>query len=171
MSEQAQEITRDGNNAGYGQLGAAGVQADQDTSEYLTIIIAGQRFGIPVLQVQDVLGAQAVTHIPLAPPQVAGSLNLRGRIVTALNVRRCLGLEDTVRADTHMSVVVEYEGELYSLVIDKVGDVLSLSDKKFEKNPATLDKVWREVSLGIYQMENELLVILDVPKLISTIRN
>ena len=91
--------------------------------DFLTITIANQLFGIPVLQVQDVLGSQKVTKIPLAPPEIAGALNLRGRIVTALDVRQKLGLEPRAKGEKNMSVVVEFHNELFSLVIDKVGDV------------------------------------------------
>ncbi len=133
-------------------------------------MIAGQLFGIPVLQVQDVLGQQNVTRIPLAPPQVAGALNLRGRIVTAINVRRCLGLEDLAETNKKsMSVVVENDGELYSLIIDSVGDVLSLKESAFESNPPTLDLLWRSVSLGVYRLDGKLLVILDVTKLLMAL--
>lgn len=145
----------------------------EQSKDYLTIIIAGQMFGVPVLQVQDVLGTQKVTRIPLAPPEVAGSLNLRGRIVTAIDVRKRLGLEaaasDAAPAK-NMSVVVEHENELYSLVIDRVGDVLTLYDKDFEHNPPTLDPLWRGVSQGIYRLDKQLLVILDVARLIDSIR-
>lgn len=137
------------------------------SKDYLTLTIADQIFGIPVLQVQDVLGSQKVTRIPLAPPEVSGALNLRGRIVTAIDVRKRLGLDPGEKDSTKMSVVVEHENELYSLIIDKVGDVLSLSNDSYESNPATLDKVWRDVSLGIYRLENRLLVVLDVPKLLN----
>lgn len=140
-----------------------------ESKDYLTVIIAGQRFGIPVLQVQDVLREQKVTRIPLAAPEVAGSLNLRGRIVTAIDVRRRLGIANDEDRGSGMSVVVEYKGELYSLVIDSVGDVLSLRNDLFEKNPGTLDPAWRDVSMGIYQLKGELLVVMDVPRLLESI--
>ncbi len=142
-----------------------------ETQDYLTIMIANQIFGIPVLQVQDVLGKQSVTKIPLAPPEVAGSLNLRGRIVTAINVRRRLGLDPRVDGQKEMSVVVEHENELYSLVIDDVGDVLSLYNNDFDATPATLDTLWREISLGIYRLDGRLLIVLDVPKLLNTVHS
>lgn len=138
--------------------------------DFLTIHINGQMFGIPILQVQDVLGEQRVTRIPLAPPQVAGSLNLRGRIVTAIDVRICLGLPPQTEKKQDMSVVVEHDNELYSLIIDNVGDVLSLSDEAFESSPGTLDPTWRAVSLGIYRLKDTLLVILDVPKLLGSLQ-
>ena len=138
------------------------------SNEYLTVSIADQRFGIPVLQVQDVLREQSVTRIPLASPEVAGSLNLRGRIVTAIDVRKRLGLPKNDNGSS-MSVVVEQDEELFSLVIDKVGDVVNLKNDNFEKNPGTLDQTWRDISTGIYQMDNELLVIMDVSKLLENV--
>ncbi len=139
------------------------------STDFLTAFIGDQIFGIPVMQVQDVLGEQAVTKIPLAPPEVAGSLNLRGRIVTAINVRRRLGLDKGAEKSHNMSVVVEHQGELYSFVIDRVGDVLTLQNNDFENTPATLDPVWKEISLGIFRLEKRLLVVIDVPKFISSI--
>ncbi len=138
--------------------------------EFLTIIIAGQRFGIPILQVQDVLSQQRVTRVPLAPPEVAGSLNLRGRIVTAIDVRRRLGIGPREKDGTReMSVVVEHDNELYSLIIDQVGDVMTLQDDHFENTPGALDPSWREISSGIYRLDGELLIVLDVPKFLSTV--
>ncbi len=139
------------------------------TQDFVTMFIAGQMFGIPVLMVQDVLGPQKITRIPLAPKEVAGSLNLRGRIVTAIDVRLRLGLDKS--ADTAsgsgMSVVVDMKGELYSLMVDSVGEVLSLPAASFERNPPTLDPLWREFSAGIYRLDGQLLVVLDVPQLLE----
>lgn len=142
-----------------------------DRKEFLTIKIDGQMFGIPILQVQDVLGEIKVTRIPLAPPQVSGSLNLRGRIVTAIDVRKCLGLTPLENTERRMSVVVMHDDELYSLIIDNVGDVLTLQDKDFEQNPATLDLTWKSVSLGVYRLDGQILVILDVPKLLLSLQH
>ena len=140
------------------------------SEDFLTIFIDDQIFGIPVLQVQDVLGEQIVTNIPLAPPEVAGSMNLRGRIVTAIDVRERLKLPAREKGAKKMSVVVEHENELYSLVIDKVGDVITLYNESYESNPATLDQVWLDISMGIYRLENHLLIVLDVPRLLNILR-
>ncbi len=139
---------------------------DGTTSDFVTVTIGGQLFGIPVLMVQDVLGPQAITRIPKAPPEVAGALNLRGRIVTAIDVRRRLNLPPQ-EDGSGMSVVVEYREEPYSLMIDSVGEVLSLSAERFERSPATLDPRWREVSNGIYRLDDKLLVVLDVERLLD----
>lgn len=137
------------------------------SQDYVTMTIADQLFGIPVLQVQDVLGHQRITRIPLAPPEVAGSLNLRGRIVTAIDVRLRLNLSPRLKGKSGMSIVVDLRGELYSLMVDSVGEVLSLSNDDFERNPATLDPRWREVSTGIYRLNGQLMVVLDVPRLLN----
>lgn len=143
--------------------------ANEKSQDYLTIKIADQRFGIPVLQVQDVLRELAVTKIPLSPPEIAGSLNLRGRIVTAIDVRKRLGIPPLGGEKKCMSVVVEQNNELFSLIIDSVGDVLSLDGDLFEKNPNTLDPAWRDISTGIFQLEDELLIIMDVSKLLENL--
>ncbi len=131
------------------------------TREFLTFNVDGQLLGIPVLQVQDVLARQKVTRVPLAPPEVEGSLNLRGRIVTAINLRRRLGIEGDQPAKT-MSIVVEHRGDLYSLTVDSVGDVLGLSVAAAEAPPATLEPLWRKHASEIYRLQERLLVILDI---------
>ena len=136
--------------------------------EFLTMSVDGQMLGIPVLQVQDVLGEQKVTKVPLAPREVAGSLNLRGRVVTAINLRRKLGMPEIPPGMKTMYIVVEHKGELYSLIVDTVGEVLSLPDKDFENVPATLETSWRSLALGIYRLKEQLLMILDVPAMLET---
>lgn len=140
------------------------VIASADDNMYVTLFIADQLFGVPVLEVRDILGPQRITHIPLAPPEVAGSLNLRGRIVTAIDVRTRLGLGKQADGGKSMSVVVDYNGELYSLIVDKVGEVMTLASDSYERNPVTLDQRWLEVSNGIHRLSDRLLVVLDVPR-------
>jgi purine-binding chemotaxis protein CheW len=135
--------------------------------DYVTMSIGGQLFGIPVLKVQDVLGSQTITRVPLAPVEVAGSLNLRGRIVTAVDVRLRLGLPKRENEKTAMSVVVEHEGELYSLLVDSVGEVLSLETRDYQRNPPTLNPRLREFSDGIYRLNDSLLVVLSVSSLLN----
>ena len=123
-------------------------------------------FGIPVLDIQGVLGPQKLTWVPLAPSEVAGVLNLRGRIVTAIDVRKRLGLSPSDVRDS-MSIVVDHKNELYSLIVDSVGEVLNLAGNTYERNPATLDALWQELSSGIYRLNEKLMVVLDVKKLLS----
>jgi purine-binding chemotaxis protein CheW len=139
------------------------------SEDLITLTIAGHQFGIPVLQVQDVLGPQRVTRVPLAPPEIGGSLNLRGRIVTAIDVRLRLGLPPRPKDKPGMSIVVELYGELYSLMVDEVGEVLSLLPEDFERTPATLDVRWRELSSGIYRLNGALLIVLEVDRLLASL--
>lgn len=138
-----------------------------ENAEYVTFVIDGQLFGIPVLGVQDVLARHKITRIALAPPEIAGSLNLRGRVVTAFDVRRRLGLQPRPNTEESMSIVVEHSGELYSLLVDSVGEVLALSGADYEKNPPTLASGIRDYSSGIYRLDEQLLVVLDVDRLLD----
>lgn len=137
------------------------------TTDFITVVLANQTFGIPVSLVQDVFIPQSVTRVPLAPPEVAGVLNLRGRIVTAIDLRRCLDLPAIEPGRTTMAVGIEKAGEAYGLVIDQVGEVLSLAGEALERNPATLDPRWRHVSRGVYRLDGTLLVILDVDRILD----
>lgn len=142
-------------------LGIAGLRI-------LTIRLAGQLCGLPVEAIRDVLGPQPLARIPLAPPEVAGSLNLRGRIVTAIDLRRRLGFPPFPEGERKaMSVVIEFGSELYSFLADEVGDVITLPKTGWEPNPATLDAVWLAVSRGVQRLDQELLVVLDIPELME----
>ena len=140
----------------------------ENLEDFVTFVIADQLFGIPVLKVQDILQPDRIASIPLAPPEVKGSINLRGRIVTVIDVRVRLGLAQLESSDTCMGVTVELQHELYNLMVDKVGDVVSLSMDAYENNPSTLDPVWREFSNGVYRLEGRrLMVVLDVERLLD----
>lgn len=149
------------------EAGGGAALGHQATAEFVTMTIAGQLLGIPVLAVDDVLGPHKITSIPMAMPAIAGVLNLRGRIVTAIDVRRRLGLASSADVSECMSIVVEHNGEPYSLLVDGVGDVLTVEAQRCEPNPPTLEDHWREVSRGICQLEDRLLVILDVDALLN----
>jgi len=134
---------------------------------FVTLMVADQLCGVPVLAVRDVLGPQAITRIPLAPPEIAGSLNLRGRIVTAVDLRRRLHLPPSPPGTARMSVVAEQGGELYALLVDQVSEVLNLPANAFERNPPTLSPSWAAYSAGIYRLQDRLLVVLDVGRLLA----
>lgn len=139
----------------------------EGTKDFVTMRVDGQLFGIPVMLVQDVLRPQKITPIPLAPKEVEGSLNLRGRIVTALDVRKRLGLPPRSESQKYMLVAVEFKSEIYSLIVDSVGEVLSLSVKDFQHNPTNLSSHWQQVSMGVYRLKDELLVVLDAENLLQ----
>lgn len=142
--------------------------ASAEEDVFLTLSVAGQACAVPVLAVRDVLGAHAITRIPLAPGEVAGSLNLRGRIVTALDLRLRLGLPPRpMDAPPAMSVVVEQSGELYALLVDQVGEVVPLPASGVAANPPTLDPLWREVSRGVQRQEGQLVIVLDVGRVLA----
>lgn len=137
-----------------------------ETTSYLTFSVAEQLCAIPIPCVRDVLAPQTVTRIPLSPPEIAGSLNLRGRIVTAVDLRRRLGLPDAT--EPRMSVVTEQAGELYALLVDSVQEVLPLSPEQIEPNPPTLLRHWVAHSIGVCRRPGALLVMLDVAGLLLT---
>lgn len=137
-----------------------------DVIQFVTVKIGKQSFGIPVLDVEDIIGPQPVTRVPLSLPVIRGSLNLRGRIVTAVDLRTRLSMAKA-ETDRHMNVVVEHKGDLYSLVVDEVGDVLSISSAAIDPHPANMSAKLREVSGGIHKLEGELLVLLDVSEVLS----
>ncbi len=140
---------------------------DTETHMYVTMRIDQQLFGIPVKNVRDVLRQQKITSIPLSAPEVAGSLNLRGRIVTVINLRRRLRLVEKEIDEKSMFVVVEYKGELFSLMVDSVGEVMTVPSHAIEKSPANLGGAWKEVTTGIYKLSGELLVIIDVQSMLT----
>jgi purine-binding chemotaxis protein CheW len=133
----------------------------------LTLTVGGQLCGVPVLLVRDVLGTQSITPIPLAPVEIEGAMNLRGRIVTAVDLRRRLGLPPREAGAEPMSIVVEHGGELYSMLADAVGDVVPLAAADRAPNPPTLDALWRDVSRGVHRSDGHLLILLDVERLLA----
>jgi len=140
----------------------------KNLEDFVTFFIGHQMFGIPVLNVQDILTPASIAAIPLAPPEVRGSINLRGRIVTVIDVRVRLGLDPKGTNDgENMGVTVEHGHDLYTLLVDRIGDVMGLPDDLYERNPATLDPVWREFSNGVYRLEDNLLVVLDIERLLD----
>jgi purine-binding chemotaxis protein CheW len=139
----------------------------QSDARLLSVTLAGQEFGIPVTQVRDVLGPQRTTVVPLAPPGVAGLLNLRGRIVTVIDMRALLRLPPNDADGRMMQVVVEHGEESFSLRVDAVGDVLELPGETFERTLSTLDPIWRDIAAGIYRLPDRLLVNLDLSRVLD----
>lgn len=143
---------------------------DAGMSEYITVIIGGQLFGIPVPRVHDVFMPQSITRVPLSAPEIAGVLNLRGRIVTAIDMRCRLGLPRREESTTWMAVGVEHRGESYGLVIDSVGEVLRVADADLESNPANMDPRWREISAGVQRLDQRLMIVVDVERVLDFLR-
>ena len=141
--------------------------AVQNLKEYVTAMIGDQLFGLPILRVQDVFIPERLTRVPLAPPEIAGVLNLRGRIVTLIDMRDRLGLGERSDDAPLMAIGVESRGESYGLLIDSVGEVLKLDDAARESNPVNLDPRLARVSIGIHRLDGQLLMIVDVDQILD----
>lgn len=135
--------------------------------QLLAVAVHDQWLGLPVAEVRDVLRTARLTTIPAASAAIAGIMNLRGRVVTAIDLRRRLGLPPAAVDAQSFNVVVDHKGDLYSLVVDRVGDVLSLHPEDLEATPDNIDAVWRSVAAGIHRMPDALLLALDVGRLLD----
>jgi purine-binding chemotaxis protein CheW len=140
---------------------------DDGVTEYVTVMLDGQLFGLPIARVQDVFMPDRLTRVPLAPPEIAGVLNLRGRIVTAVGLRVRLGMAPRSDGRPPMAVGIELKGESYGLLIDAVGEVLKLANGAREANPVNLDARLAQVSAGVHRLEGQLMVILDVDRVLD----
>ncbi len=146
---------------------------DQAPTMWLTVFVHGQTFGLPVLRVRDVIASPVINAVPLAPVEVAGSLNLRGRIVTAIDMRVRLGLAPRSPGEKVMCAIVELgegvQAEHYALLVDEVGDVLSLGGDIWERSPVTLSAEWQTLCSGLFRLDQGLMLALDVDAIIGGI--
>jgi purine-binding chemotaxis protein CheW len=135
--------------------------------EFVTVLIADQLFGLPISRVHDVFMVDRLTRVPLAPPEIAGILNLRGRVVTMIDMRRRLDLPPREEGRGNMAVGIEQRGESYGLLIDSVGEVLKIPAASREPNPVNLDPRWLLVADGVVQLDDRLMVVLDVERVLE----
>jgi purine-binding chemotaxis protein CheW len=137
--------------------------------EYVTFRIGEQLFGLSVTEIHDVFRPARMTPVPLSSLEIAGVLNLRGRIVTAIDARSRLGLPARRKGDKDQSLAigVEHGGESFGMIIDEIGDVVRLDDAEMEQNPVNLDTTWSGVSRGVYRLDNRLLVIMDIDQMLA----
>jgi purine-binding chemotaxis protein CheW len=135
--------------------------------QYCTFYLGDQCYGLDVLKVQEIVRSQPLTPVPLAHPMVRGLINLRGQIVTAIDLRE--RLEMPARAGDHepVNVVVETDDGAVSLLVDEIGDVLEVTEDQFERPPETLQGPTRELIQGAYKLTNRLLVVLDPELIVS----
>jgi purine-binding chemotaxis protein CheW len=135
--------------------------------QYCTFYVGGHYFGLDVLKVQEIIRYQEMTRVPLAPPVVRGLINLRGQIVTAIDLRRRLELPDRPADQLPVNVVVQTDDGAVSLLVDEIGDVLEVSEKLFEPPPETLKGTTRELVRGAYKLTGRLLLILDAERTVN----
>jgi purine-binding chemotaxis protein CheW len=145
-------------------MGTIKDNSDANLIEYVTVTLDDQLFGLPIGRVQDVFIPDRLTRVPLASPQIAGVLNLRGRIVTAIDMRRRLGLPARDGKTPAIAVGIELKGESYGLLVDAVGEVMKLAKDACEVKPANLDAGLAEVTAGVYRLDGQLLVVLDIDR-------
>jgi purine-binding chemotaxis protein CheW len=138
-----------------------------DLTEYVTFTTAGQLFGLPIGRVQDVFKPTNITRVPLAGPEIAGVLNLRGRIVTAIHLSNRLDLQSQAERAAPMAIGIESGAESFGLLVDSVGEVLKLPDSEREANPINLDRELARVSAGVFRLDGQLLVVLDVDRVLD----
>ena len=134
------------------------------TQQLATFYLDGFFFGIEVEKVQEVIRYQEMTRVPLASSVVRGLINLRGQIVTAIDLRRRLDLKPRPEGDLPMNVVVRSDDGAVSLLVDEIGDVLEIEDETFEQPPETVSGTTRELVRGVYQLRDKLLLVLDTER-------
>jgi purine-binding chemotaxis protein CheW len=135
--------------------------------QYCTFYAGNMFFGVWVREVQEVLLYQDMVHVPLASPVVRGLINLRGQIVTAIDLRRRLDLPDREDGVDPMNVVIRTDDGAVSLLVDQIGDVVEVDERTFESPPENLRGRARELIEGVYKLDNQLLLILDAHKAID----
>jgi purine-binding chemotaxis protein CheW len=139
------------------------------TREFVTFRIGDQTFGVSVSEIHDVFRPAGMTPVPLAGADIAGVLNLRGRIVTAIDARSRLQLKSSSKTDTcqRLAIGVERGGESFGLIIDEIGEVVRIDESALEQNPVNLDATWSWVSRGVCRLDDRLLVIMDIDRMLA----
>jgi purine-binding chemotaxis protein CheW len=137
------------------------------TQQFCTFYLGEQCFGLDVLKVQEIVIHQATTRVPLAHPMIRGLINLRGQIVTAIDLRCRLELPPRAADLEPVNIVVQTDDGAVSLLVDEIGDVLEVTAEQFERPPETLQGVARDLIRGAYKLPDRLLVILDTDLVVS----
>lgn len=144
------------------------VIADYGTQEFVTVNVGDQVLGVGVKEIHDVFSLTGLTPVPGASAEIAGVLNLRGRIVTAIDARIVLGLP--AREEGYggtMAIGVEYNGESYGILVDSVGEVIRLKEDELQPNPINMDTKWKSISRGIYRLDGKLLMTVNLEKFLT----
>jgi purine-binding chemotaxis protein CheW len=143
------------------------IQVAQTSGQLSTFFVADMFFGVDVLDVQEVLRSQQMTPVPQAPDVVQGLINLRGQIVTAIDMRRRLRLPSLAADQTPMNMVVRTSEGVVSLLVDEIGDVLDVDAATYERSPDNLDPAARELIRGVYKLKDRVLLVLDTEKAVE----
>ena len=136
-------------------------------TQICTFTVDDLMLGVEVTQVQEVIRSQTMTRVPLASRVIHGLINLRGQIVTALDLRRRLDLPDRPDGDAPVNVVVRTDDGAVSLLVDEIGDVLDVPEGAFERPPETLAGPARDLIRGAYKLDGRLLLILDTDRAVD----
>lgn len=139
---------------------------DSSVTQYCGFKIGDEEYGIPVMEVQEVIKPQVVTPIPLASDFIRGLINLRGQIVSCLSLRRLFGQEDELEKD-HMNIIVKGDEGLFSLVVDEVTDIINIENDNVEKAPDTINPNLKKYVDRIFKRESGLVILLDIKRLID----
>jgi purine-binding chemotaxis protein CheW len=139
----------------------------EDQKQFCTFYLEDRFFGVEVERVQEVFRYQEMTQVPLAPPAVRGLINLRGQIITAIDLRHRLGMEGLPEDQKPMNVVIRTDNDVVSLLVDRIGDVLEVGEETLEPPPETLDEVARQLIPGVYKLNDSLLMTLDTEKTLT----
>jgi purine-binding chemotaxis protein CheW len=138
---------------------------DGESSQLVTVFVGDQMFGLPILKVRDVFVVNELTRVPLAPASVSGLFNLRGRVLTILDMRALLDLPPRDAAGEAVAIGIEWKGEAFGLLVDRVSEVLSLTAATRDRNPANLDQRWAALSAGVHRLSDRLLIELRLDAL------
>jgi len=138
------------------------------TRTLCTFKLTPYNFAVEVLAVQEILRRQEVTPVPLAPKDVIGLINLRGQLVTAIDLRSRLGMPPRAEGKEPIHLVVKFSEAVVSLVVDEVGDVVDVEEDRFEDRPDAVHGPAKELTTGVFRMEKDLLLLLDLRKAVGS---
>lgn len=141
-------------------------QAAHSSTRFTTFFVGERLYGIDVMKVQEITKAMPMSAVPLAPNYVHGLINLRGQIATAIGLRELFAL-DFARTEEHMNIICESNELLLSFLVDKIGDVIEVSEAAFEKAPDTIPNEIRRFMSGVYKLPNQLLSILEIDSILK----
>jgi purine-binding chemotaxis protein CheW len=147
--------------------GTTAAAPDATTQQFATFVLDGHLFGVEVETVQEVIRYQETTRVPLAPGAVGGLINLRGQVITALDLRHRLGMPERPHGSLPMNVVVRTEDGAVSLLVDQIGEVIEADARHFEHPPDTVSAQARDLIRGAYKLDGVLLLALDVTRTVE----